>query len=113
MPGEFTGGRWRRRYERVRGPFDGIRVGLLEMPVRIHDLSVGGCFVNSTHEQKEGSRFVLKIELPEEGWISVKAETLYRRPGFGYAVRFIDVDAETSASVVRTIDALKRQAGIS
>jgi hypothetical protein len=40
----------RRHYDRVAGPFDGRRVGALETPVRIYDLSEGGCFINASHE---------------------------------------------------------------
>jgi len=85
----------RRQHDRVPGPFDGRRVASLSTPVRIYDLSEGGCFVTSLHEQQPGIRFALEIELPYEGWIKVKAETLYVRPGFGFAVRFTEMTQET------------------
>jgi hypothetical protein len=107
-----SGDRSRRRHGRVAGPFDGCRVGLLDTPVRIYDLSVSGCFVNSMHEQQRGSTLVLKIDLPHEGWITVNATTVYHRPGFGFAVRFFDVDVETGARLIRSLDALtRREAG--
>jgi hypothetical protein len=93
----------------VAGPFDGVRVGLLETPVRIYDLSVGGCFVHSLHEQQEGTMIVLKIDLPQEGWITTKAETLHSRPGFGFAVRFVDLDKKTEARLERSILNLKKR----
>src|SRR4051812_24187526 len=77
----------RRKYQRVHGPFDGLRIGALETPVQLYDLSRGGCFINSMHQQKPGVKLNLKIELPYEGWISVKAETLDRRGELGFAVR--------------------------
>jgi len=77
-----------REYFRVAGPFDGFRIGLLETPVRIFDLSEGGCFVTSLYEASPGETLVLKIELPHEGWIKVEGETLYNRPEFGFAIRF-------------------------
>ena len=107
--GKARGGRSVREYERVAGPFDGYRVGRFESPVRIYDLSRGGCFINSTHEHQLGSTLVLKIDLPEEGQITVKAETVYCRPGFGVGVRFVDVDAETGARLIRTVDELKER----
>ncbi len=97
----------RRKHDRVAGPFDGYRVGLLETPIRIYDLSLGGCFVHSLHEQQEGTLIVLKIDLPQEGWITTKAETLYSRPGFGFAVRFIDLDKAMEARLERAIFMLK------
>src|SRR5262249_9565687 len=82
----------RRRYMRVAGPFDGRRIGALETQVLIYDLSEGGCFVIAFHDQEVGRHLDLRIELPQEGSVLVKAETVYNRPGFGFAVRFIDLN---------------------
>ncbi len=41
----------RRRHVRIAGPFDGCRVGALDTPLSIFDLSRGGCFVNAMHDQ--------------------------------------------------------------
>ena len=96
----------RRASERVPGPFDAWRIGFLETPVRIYDISLGGCFVHAMHEQDPGVVVMLKIQLPQDEWIDVKAETLYRRPGFGFAVKFIDMSNETRARLARGLDAL-------
>ena len=97
----------RRQHDRFAGPFDGIRVGALEMPVRIYDLSRGGCFINSVHEQEPGVKFILKIDLPREGWIEVRAETLYLRPHFGFAVRFTEISDEAEQRLERALEALR------
>ena len=97
----------RRRDERIAGPFDGCRVGALETPLSIFDLSRGGCFVNSMHEQTSGVCFVMKIELPYVGLITLKAETLYRRSGFGFAVRFVDMNEETVSRLDQALDQLR------
>lgn len=89
----------RRQHIRVPGPFDGWRISVLPIPVQIYDLSQGGCFVNSLHEQKPGIPVVLEIELPGEGRINVKGQTLYSKPGFGYAVRFVDMSSELSTQI--------------
>ena len=99
-------GALRRRHARVHGPFDGYRIGRLDTPVRIYDLSQGGCFVNAMHQQRTETRMVLRIDLPAEGTISVKAELVYVRPDFGFAVRFVEVDSDTDARLRRTVDAL-------
>jgi hypothetical protein len=96
----------RRRYLRVAVPFDGYRASLPNTPVQIADLGLGGCFVNSRHEQRDRSRLVLKINLPQEGVVTLNAETVYRRPAVGFALRFVDVDTETSARLMRTVEAL-------
>jgi hypothetical protein len=100
----------RRAHLRVVGPFDGRRVGALEIPVRIYDLGEGGCFVHSMHEQQPGIRFPLDIELPYEGWIRVKAETLYGKAEFGYAVRFAEMSDEVSARLRRCVERLQGRA---
>jgi CheY-like chemotaxis protein len=87
----------KRRHVRVAGPFDGFRVGALNTPVRIYDLSEGGCFVNSVHAAPAPGRpLVLKIDLPDEGWIYLTCEAVYAKPEFGFAVAFVDVPAEAS-----------------
>ena len=100
----------RRQHERVIGPFDGRRSGPLDTPVRIYDISEGGCFVNSSHEQKLGITIALEIDLPFEGTISLKAETLYKKPGFGYAVRFIEMSEDATARLHSALDQLKAAA---
>ncbi len=102
MGNDFDGQRTRRRYERVTGPFD----GLLDDPVLVYDLNLGGCFINSSLQPVEGSRLMLKINLLLEGWISVHAEVLYRHQ-LGFAVRFLDIDAAAAASVLRIVEAFK------
>ena len=93
----------RRRSRRMNGPFDGRRMGPLTAPVRIHDLSVGGCLIESHHEVAIGRRFRLQIDLPGEGWISLEAETLHEREHHGFAVGFIDLDEANRGRIERTI----------
>ena len=57
--------------------------------------SEGGCFVNSLYDTPVGQRISLRLTLPYEGTVTVHAETVYGRPGFGFAVRFVDVSDET------------------
>ena len=103
MADEAELGRTRRRYERVTGPFD----GLLDGPVLVYDLNLGGCFINTSHQLPGGTLSVLRINLPNEGWISVNAETLYSLQ-HGFAVRFPELDSDTSARIARTVEAGRR-----
>ena len=95
-----------RRYVRLAGPFDGYHVGPPITPVLVYSLNLGGGFVNFTGEQPREVSFVFKIILPNEGAITVNAETVYRND-LGVAVRFVDVDADTTARLLRTVEALK------
>jgi hypothetical protein len=103
MTNEFEGERSRRRYPRATGPFD----ALIEDPVLVYDLNLGGCFINSTRESLKGSTLVLKVSLPQDGWITVNAETLYQHQ-HGFAVRFLDLDPDTASRIARTVEAMKR-----
>jgi hypothetical protein len=98
----------KRRYVRVKGPFDGYHLGLPQTPVLIYDLNLGGGFVNFADEQPQGATLVLRIVLPHEGGITVQAEAVYRHQ-FGVAVRFVDVDEDTAARLVRTVDAFQER----
>jgi len=93
-----------RRYVRVRGPFDADHLDDPRIPVLIYDLNLGGGFVSFSQAYPIGATLRLKIELPREGPITVDAEAVYRVET-GVAVRFVDVDRDTSARLARTIEA--------
>lgn len=93
----------KRRFPRAHGPFDGYQVGP-QTPVLVYDLNLGGGFVNFGGEQPSDVEFLLKVALPHEGIITVRAETVYRHES-GVAVRFVDMDGSTSERLARTIDA--------
>lgn len=93
----------RRQHVRVRGPFDGKRLSMIDTPVQIYDLSEGGCFVNSMQEQPAGREVTLEIVLPQEGPVTVTGQTLLTRPGFGFAVRFTQVDPQARVKIRRQL----------
>lgn len=97
----------RRRFVRVRGPFDNRRLGLLTVPVTIYDLSVGGCLVQAFHDEPTGRRLMLYIDLPIEGWIRLEAQSLYIREGYGFAVHFVEMHAATRGRLERAIEQLR------
>ncbi|HLG54902.1 MAG TPA: PilZ domain-containing protein [Vicinamibacterales bacterium] len=97
----------RRLTPRVIGPFEGRRRGALTVSLRIYDLSVGGCLIESLTEVSPGRRIKLDLELPYEGLITVDAETLYTRPDYGFAVKFVDLSEETRAQIVRAVERLR------
>lgn len=107
MPREFTRHPTKRRFPRARGPFDGYQLGPLR-PVLIYDLNLGGGLVNFGGEAPAAVDFVLKVALPLEGVITVRAETVYRHES-EVAVRFVDMDADTHRRLARALDALIHQ----
>lgn len=91
---------------RVAGPFEARRVGPLPTPLRIHDLSAGGCLVECYYDVASGRRITLQIDLPGEGWITVEAETLHPRDNVGFAVRFAELSDANRRRIERTIERL-------
>jgi hypothetical protein len=96
-----------RLHSRVTGPFEGVRRGLLDVDVQIYDLSEGGCFVTSVHEQPCGVEIELEIELPD-GTITVKGETRHGRAGFGFGVRFVNLAEEELKRLEQALNKLRR-----
>lgn len=92
----------KRRYQRVKGPFSGRHLGPTKTHVFVTDLNLGGGFIKFTGDQPPGLMFVLRINL-HDGPVTVTAETVHRDQA-GHGVRFVDLDLETAARLVRTID---------
>jgi len=104
----FDGADNRRRDARVRGPFDGLKIGLIEIPVRIYGLSESGCFVTSVLENAP-SQLNLKVFLPHEGWISVKTAIVRSMPGQGFTVRFIEISYDDRVRLEHSLRHLRQQ----
>ena len=96
-------GRERRRHVRVQGRFEGRRLGAISLPVVIHDISEAGCFVDSFHDEESGRQLSLEVNLPDAGWVTVQAEVVCSRPGFGFAVQFIEMSKEVRACFARVV----------
>jgi len=95
-----------RRYVRVRGPFDADHLDTNPTPVLIYDLNLGGGFVNFSEDHRPAdSKLRLRIDLPREGPIIVNAEAVYRVAA-GVAVRFVDLDADSTKRLKRTIESM-------
>lgn len=92
----------KRRYQRVKGPFSGRHLGPTKTHIFVTDLNLGGGFIKFTGEKPQGSMFVLRIKL-QDGPVTVNAQTVHRDQ-FGHGVRFVNLDVETAARLVCTID---------
>jgi hypothetical protein len=81
----------RRRFHRIIHSFEGRRHGILPVPIRICDLSLGGCLIESRYPESRGRRLRIDIDLPWEGWTTVDSRVVTVRPEYGYGVQFVDV----------------------
>lgn len=102
----------RRRFSRIQHSFEGRRHGILPVPIRICDLSLGGCLIESRHTENRLWRLEIEIDLPWEGWTTFDAEIVTIRPDYGYGVQFVDLpDAirRRLDRVLKRIDMLRPQ----
>jgi len=106
VPSSASAAANRRQHIRVPGPFNGRRQGVLPVPLHIHDLSIGGCLVQSYHHNPAGRRMTIEIELPDEGWLTVQAEVRYTREDYGFAVEFVEMSELTRARLELVIQRL-------
>ncbi len=89
----------RRVHERIVGPFDGTCVTPNgETPIRVSDISDGGCFVAQANSVAPGDRLDMQIELPNGDPFVAAAEVLSADPRQGFAVHFLNQDAVPEAS---------------
>lgn len=100
----------RRRHVRVDGPFHGYRRGPMDMPVMLHNLSEGGCFVDSRLAVDVGRPLTLGLPSADGEWIDVAAEVVHNQPGVGFSVRFVKV-SDTIRDAVAGIIA-RRASGV-
>ena len=89
---------------RIRGPFDAVRVGLLEFKLRLYDLSVGGCLIDSLTAVTAQHPVRLRITLPDGNTVTVRGQVVLPPRDIGYAVRFIDLDARTREMIEQALD---------
>ena len=103
----------RRASPRIPGPFEARLVGDRSVAVNVRDLGTAGCFLD-TNEPVEplSAQMKLHVELPWEGWITVRVEVVYRVGRQGVAMKFVGLDAATRGRILREIQRVISEAGI-
>ena len=93
----------RRAHQRA-GPVDGTWSGASGgSPVRITDVSEGGCFVESMADLPVGERMMVKVALHKLGEVCVGGEVVAIHPGIGFAVRFCELSADQRWKIQQTV----------
>ena len=79
----------RRTDERVstnlQAKWEGIAGG---HEARIEDVSLGGCFVNTSRRVDKGEVIVLEIKLPTGEWLGLRGEVTAYHEGVGFGLLF-------------------------
>lgn len=55
---------------------------------RIEDLSLGGCFVNTTRRVDIGEDVGVEVRLPSGEWLQLRGDVTSYQPGIGFGVLF-------------------------
>ena len=84
----------------------------MPVDIQIHGLSIGGCLIQSFHEEPGGRRIKIAIDLPYEGWVNLQAETLYRRVDYGFAVKWVDIPPDVHAKLESVIHRLLNRTSV-
>ena len=92
-----------KRAPRINGPFQGRWRGAIDLDLTIHDLSITGCLIESFHETSAGRQMTIEIDLPNEGTVSIVAESVYSRSDFGFAVKFVEMSPDTRVQLARAV----------
>lgn len=59
-----------------------------EQDVRIEDISMGGCFVNTPGQAEIGDAITIEINVPSGEWLHLNGEVTSCQPGIGFGVVF-------------------------
>jgi len=94
----------RRGAPRVAGPLDGFTGG--HRPIRIADLSVTGCFVETMEAVAAGDVIDLQIQIPNWGLLSLQGQVAYTSPPFGFAVHFLNLRPDTQIVLQAAVESL-------
>ena len=103
-----TSGRSPRRRPRVVGPFTARWLGVVKVPLVIHDLSTGGCLILSSLNSIPATHMTLEIDLPNRTTVTVDAEAIGLRSK-GFAMRFVNVPSPIQARLQLAIEALMQR----
>lgn len=99
----------RRRHVRIPGPFHAAaHLPGGDVPVRILNLSEGGCYIEGAHLPAEGGPVELTISFPSGSSIVLSGETLLNRSD-GCAVLFDDPSATVLARFGRIMNDLREK----
>src|SRR5580765_2393200 len=73
--------------------------------VRLSDLSLGGCYIDTIGQVSVGENVTFEINVPAMQWVSFRGTVTYAHPGFGFGVRFSTLNALQETAVTQMASA--------
>jgi hypothetical protein len=72
---------------------------------RTGDISLGGCFIDTTGRVTVGETIGFKLQLPTGEWIELQGEVRWELPQSGFGVKFKDLSDECQKQVATLVAA--------
>ena len=66
---------------------------------KLEDISLGGCFINTTGLADLHEAMSLEVLLPSGKWLTLKGQVATCQPGIGFGVAFSSLTAEQKQAV--------------
>jgi hypothetical protein len=77
--------------------------------VRVDDVSLGGCFVNTYGKVELGEYVDLQIQLPSGEWLPVRGRVASYQPGVGFGLSFDSMNEKETATLKSLITTSKER----
>jgi hypothetical protein len=71
--------------------------------VRVDDVSLGGCFVNTYGKVELGEHVDLQIQLPSGSWLPVRGRVASYQPGVGFGMSFESLNQQEMATLKKLL----------
>ena len=66
---------------------------------RLEDISLSGCFVNSSGRVEVGQTISLRVEMRPGEWMPIKGDVISHQPGIGFGLIFKGLSREVEAAL--------------
>lgn len=70
---------------------------------RVSDLSIGGCFIDTSGTVTPGEIITFEVRLPGGEWLSLRGEVAFVQPHVGFSLRFIFLTDEEQRTLSQLI----------
>ena len=77
--------------------------------VRVDDVSLGGCFVNTYGKVELGEQVDLQIQLPSGQWLPLRGRVASYQPGVGFGMSFDVLSQKETAALKELISTSKER----
>ncbi|HEV7859036.1 MAG TPA: PilZ domain-containing protein [Pyrinomonadaceae bacterium] len=71
---------------------------------RVSDISLGGCFIDTSGSVTEGEIITFEIKLPDGQWLPLRGEVAFVQPNIGFSLRFSFLTDEEESALVGLIN---------